>query len=65
MPGPTGKKINGLKSLIAEVMKVVQAKNPNEVIVKLKDMEEKANRKIEPIFIERIKEKQVPITVFR
>lgn len=55
MPGPTSKKINGLKSLIAEVMKVVQAKNPNEVIVKLKDMEEKANRKIEPIFIERIK----------
>ena len=44
-------------------MKIVGAKNPEEVLSKLKTMYEKANQKIEPIFIERIKVKEVPVTV--
>ena len=59
----TTKKINGLKSLITEVMNVVKAKIPEEILPQLKKMEEKANRKIEPVFIERVKEKEVPVTL--
>ena len=62
---PTVKKINGLKGLISEVMNIVDAKNPDEVVPKLKEMHEKANRKIEPIFVERVKFKEVPITVIK
>ena len=59
----TTKKINGLKGLISEIMSIVEAKSPDEILPQLKKMEEKANRKIEPVFIERVKEKQVPVIV--
>ena len=62
---PTPKKISGLKGIISEVMKMVEAKKPDQILTKLKEMYEKANRKIEPVFIERVKEKQVPITVVK
>ena len=34
----TSKKITGLKGLLAEVMKIVQAKNPEEILLKLREM---------------------------
>ena len=42
----TTKKINGLKALITEVMNIVEAKNPGEIIPQLKKMEEKSNQKM-------------------
>ena len=59
----TMKKVNGLKGLISSIMNIVEAKCPDEVLSQLKKMEEKANRKVEPVFIERIKEKSVPVYV--
>ena len=44
-------------------MKILQVKDPDEIISKIKEIEEKANRKIEPVFVERIKEKEVPVVV--
>ena len=46
-------------------MKILEAKKPDEVLKKLKEMHEKANRKIEPVFVERVKHKEVPITVVK
>jgi hypothetical protein len=51
------KKINGLKGLINQVMKMIAAKTPDEILMKLKALEEKANRKLEPVFLERVKTK--------
>ena len=42
----SSKKINGLKGLLTEVMKIVAAKNPDEVIAKLNEMRKLADRKI-------------------
>ena len=47
----TTKKINGLKALITEIMNIVEAKNPGEILPQLKIMEEKSNQKMEPVFI--------------
>ena len=55
--------MRGLKGLLSDIMKIIQVKDPDEILPKLKDMEERANKKIEPVFIERIKEKQVPVIV--
>ena len=39
------KKITGLKGLMNQIMKMLNAKNPEEILFKLRIMEEKANRK--------------------
>lgn len=57
------KKITGLKGLINQIMKILDAKNPDEILTKLKALEEKANRKLEPVFLERVKTKEVPVII--
>ena len=57
------KKITGLKGLINQIMKILEAKNPDEILTKLKALEEKANRKLEPVFLERVKTKEVPVII--
>lgn len=59
----TDKKLGGFKGLLSEIMKIVQVRNPDEIMPRLKEMEEKANRKLEPVFVERVKEKEVPVIV--
>ena len=57
------KKIISLKNLILEIMDTLHASTPEEIIPNLTKLDEKANRKIEPVFIERVKEKEVPIII--
>jgi SOS-response transcriptional repressor LexA len=57
------KKITGLKGLINQIMKILDAKNPDEILTKLKALEEKANKKLEPVFLERVKTKEVPVII--
>lgn len=44
-------------------MKILKVKNIDEVLPILRKMEEKANQKLQPVFVEKIKEKEVPVIV--
>ena len=44
-------------------MKIVNANCPGELIPNIRKLEEKANQKSEPVFVEKIKEKQVPVYI--
>lgn len=44
-------------------MEMLDVKGIDEVMAKMKIVLEKANRKIEPVFVERIKVKEVPVAM--